>query len=93
LKILKGGSAEISPNRWKKFDIELDETDLQALVIKNNLDATKLSVGQKYLLLVKQAELLITLDMERDGLSGEESFANLNEKLSMFLDKLPKLEG
>jgi hypothetical protein len=31
--------------------------------------------------------------MERDGLSGEESFANLNEKLSMFLDKLPKLEG
>jgi hypothetical protein len=93
LKVLKGGSAEVAPNRWAKFDIELDESDLQAIVVKNNLDAEKLSVGQKYSILTKQAEILITHQMEREGLKGEKSSTDLILEFQQVVDNMPKVEG
>lgn len=91
MKILRGGSAEIRPNRWFKFDVELDESDLQAIVIKHNIDGDKLTVGQKYQTLVKQAELLTTIEMEGQGMEGDKSSRLLNGEFKNFLSNLPKL--
>jgi len=93
LKILKGGSAEVKPNVWKKFDIELDESDLQAIVVKHNLDLSKMSVINKYQVLVKQADLLVTLQMESEGLSGEKSVETLSAEFRALIGQLPKVEA
>lgn len=91
MKILRGGSAEVKSNKWFKFDIELDESDLQAIVIKNDIDGEKLTVGQKYQVLVKQAELLTTIEMEGQGMLGDKSSRQLSADLKDFLSTLPKL--
>ena len=91
MKILRGGSAEVRPNHWFKFDIELDESDLQAIVVKNNIDGTKLTVGQRYQVLVKQAELLTTIEMESQALFGDKSSRQLSIDFKEFLATLPKL--
>lgn len=93
MKVLKGGSAEVAPNRWSKFDIELDESDLQAIVVKNNLDPAKLSVGQKYSILTKQAEILITHQMETEGLIGEKSSSDLVIEFHKILGNMPKVDS
>lgn len=93
MKILKGGSAEVAPNRWKKFDIELDESDLQAIVVKNNIDYAQLTVGQKYNLLVKQAEILISVQFESEGLRGEESSVAVMAKFQKILETMPRKES
>lgn len=90
MRILRGGSAEIRSNQWHKFDIELDESDLQAIVVKYNLAYAQLSVVQKYKILVKQAELLVTAEMQAHGAEGEYSLASLNEDLLGYLETLPK---
>lgn len=89
MKILRGGSAEVAPNRWFKFDIELDESDLQALTVKHNLSG--LTVIQKYKLLVKQAELLTTIEMESQGLSGDKSAVTLKDEFDTLVESLPKV--
>jgi hypothetical protein len=91
LKILRGGSAEVKPNRWFKFDIELDESDLQAIVVKNSIDGAKLSVVQKYQVLVKQAELLTTIEMEAQEMLGKKSSRELIVEFTEYLHGLPKL--
>lgn len=91
MKILRGGSAEVKPNNWFKFDIELDESDLQALVVKNNLDYAQLTVIAKYRLLVAQAELLTTVQMETQGAVGNDSASHLNDKLKALIESLPKV--
>lgn len=91
MKILKGGSAEVRPNRWAKFDIELDESDLQAIVVKNSIDGAKLTVGQKYQTLVKQADVLITVEMEGQGMVGDKSSTQLTADFKNYLATLPKL--
>lgn len=92
MRVLRGGSAEVSPNKWIKFDIELDEMDLQALVVKNNIDRNQLTVVQKFQLLVTQAELLVTVQMESQGASGSEDIATLNSRLKNLIASLPKSE-
>jgi hypothetical protein len=91
LRVLKGGSAEIKANQWYKFDIELDESDLQALSIKHNLAA--LTVIQKYKLLSKQAELLVTVDLEAQGSTGNKSSEKLMIELQTLIKELPKVEN
>ncbi len=96
MKILKGGTAEVqkdSKNFWKKFDIELDESDLQAIVVKNNLDYDKLTVGAKYKLLVSQAEILVAIEFESDGLRGDKSSSELAQAFVDLLNSLPKVEN
>jgi hypothetical protein len=93
LRVLRGGSAEVQSNKWFKFDIELDESDLQAIVIKNSLDAAKLTVGQKYQLLVAQAEILVTLQMEGQSLTGEKSSRLLMEELNVLMSKMPHADS
>lgn len=92
MKILKGGTAEINvegTSRWKKFDIELDESDLQAIVIKNKLDYDQLTVGMKYKILVMQAEILICVEFESVGLQGEKSVNQLTGEFFQFISTLP----
>jgi len=93
LRVLRGGSAEVDSNKWFKFDIELDESDLQAIVIKNGLDADKLTVGQKYQLLVSQAEILVTLQMEGQNLTGEKSSRLLMAELSTLITRMPHADS
>lgn len=90
MRVLRGGSAEVSNNKWFKFDIELDESDLQAIVIKNGLDLAKLTVGQKYQLLVTQAELLVTLQMESQDLTGQKSSRDILSEFNSLIEKMPK---
>ncbi len=91
MKILRGGSAEVRPNNWFKFDIELDESDLQALVVKYSLDYDRLTVIDKYRLLKTQAELLTTLEMEQQGAVGQLSARELSENLKTLISNLPKV--
>lgn len=93
MRVLRGGSAENANNRWVKFDIELDESDLQAEVIKHNLAGAELTVIQKYTLLVKLAELLVTVRMEALGVQGEESSQTLNKNYKEYISTLPKVES
>jgi hypothetical protein len=93
MKVLKGGSAEVSTNRWHKFDIELDESDLQAIVIKNNIDGDKLSVIQKYQILKSYGEILVTMEFEAQGLNGDVSAKLLSAQLTQMLNNLPKVES
>lgn len=88
MRILRGGSAEVKPNQWFKFDIELDESDLQAITIKHNLG--ELTVIQKYKLLVKQAELLTTIEMESQGLAGDKSARDIMTDFNSLVESLPK---
>lgn len=89
MKILKGGSAEVRNGKWIKFDLELDESDLQALTVRYNL--ADLTVIQKYTLLVKQAELLITVQMESEGVTGDKSSKDLVAEFNALIEKLPKV--
>jgi hypothetical protein len=92
VRILRGGSAESTSGRWVKFDVELDESDIQAEVIKHNLAGRDLSVIQKYTLLVKLAELLVTVRMEALGVRGEQSSNDLNQSYKDYVASLPKAE-
>jgi hypothetical protein len=92
LKILKGGSAEVDNNKWRKFDVELDESDLQAIVMKFGIDSSKLSVGQKYLTMVKQAEILVAMDFESAGLTGDKSVRELTKEFLDYVENLPKAD-
>lgn len=89
MKILRGGSAEVKPNQWFKFDIELDEQDLLALTVKHNL--SQLTVIQKYKLLVKQAELLTTIEMESQGLIGDKRASEILSDFNTLVESLPKV--
>lgn len=89
MKVLRGGSAETSSNKWFKFDIELDESDLQALTVQHNL--AELSVIQKYKLLTKQAELLVTVQMETEGATSDKSAKTLVAEFNALLETLPKV--
>lgn len=92
MKILRGGTTELPNNKWYKFDIELDESDLQAIVIKNRLDYDKLTVVNKFRIMSMQAELLVTAQMESQGVSGEKSTREYTAMLSEYIEKLPKTE-
>lgn len=91
MRILRGGSTEIRSNEWFKFDVELDESDLQALVIKHAIDYEKLTVIQKFQFLSLQAEIFVTAQMESRGASGETSLKNLQTNFENFIAKLPKV--
>jgi hypothetical protein len=88
VKILRGGSAEVRPNNWFKFDVELDESDLQAIVVKYGLDYDKLTVIDKYRLLKTQAELLTTIEMEQQGAVGQVSARDLSQQLLKVISDL-----
>lgn len=93
MRVLRGGSAEVAQNKWFKFDVELDESDLQAIVVKNSLDGAKLTVGQKYQLLVTQAELLVTLQMEGQGTTGQKSSRDIMMEFNSLLEKMPHVDS
>ncbi len=93
MRVLKGGSAETSSNKWFKFDVELDEGDLQAIVMQYGLDYDKLSVVQKYRMLSKQAEVLVTVEMEQAGLVGKVSSGSMVTSFKDFIATLPKVDS
>ncbi len=93
MKVLRGGSAETSSNKWFKFDVELDENDLQAIAIQYSLDYGLLSVVQKYRILSKQAEILVSVEMEQAGLAGKVSSNSMVMAFKDFISTLPKVDS
>lgn len=89
MRILRGGSAEVLGNKWVKFDVELDESDLQAEIMKYGL-TDHLTVIQKYSLLVRLAELLVTVRMEALGANGAATSAQLSQQYNDFISSLPR---
>jgi hypothetical protein len=93
LRVLRGGSAETDSNKWFKFDIELDESDLQAIVTKYGINQAALTVIQKYNILSTQAEMLVTIQMEAQGLKGDQDLASYVAKFNTLVAGLPKVES
>lgn len=90
--VLRGGSAETANGKWVKFDVTLDESDLQAEVIHNSLDLSAMTVIQKYSLLTKLAELLVTVRMEDLGAKGDKTASQLSQAYKNYLITLPKMK-
>lgn len=64
MKIRRGWSGEISTNQWVKFDIELEQNDLDALVTEEIPEALgNLTVSEAYKLLGVQAQLIMLIDV------------------------------
>ena len=95
MKILRGGSAETANGKWVKFDVELDESDLQRILIEHELvhsgnrlaEKLNLTVGQVFQILEAEAEMLVTLKMQMLGIPGA-SVAEHKARLTKILDKL-----
>jgi hypothetical protein len=92
VRVVRGGSAETASGKWFKFDVELDESDLQAIVIKHGIDSDELTVGNKFSILSKQAEVLVTIQMESQGLQGEQTAVEMMGALNSYLLQLPKMK-
>jgi hypothetical protein len=88
LKILRGGSAETASGKWVKFDVELDETDLQRILSETNIVASTLSVRDVFSLLEAEAETLVTLKMEQLGARSEVSAKDQAARVTKILNKL-----
>jgi len=93
LRVLRGGSAESAAGRWVKFDVELDESDYQQLLIENGFDTYDLTVVQKFNLLVKYAELLVTIRMEDLQVKGDHSASELLSNLKTYIHNLKVSKG
>ncbi len=64
MKVRRGWSGEVTPNNWVKFDIELEQTDLDALLAEEVPGAFgSLTVGDAYRLLGVQAQIIMLSDV------------------------------
>jgi hypothetical protein len=88
VRVVRGGSAETRDGRWVKFDVELDESDIQANAVEAGIDPIDLKVADKFLMLSLQAEWLVTLKMETMGVTSNFTAAELGQKFKDHLNKL-----
>lgn len=87
MKVLRGGSAEVGSNKWVKFDIELDGSDLQRLLIENDLSDVTLTVREAFSLLEAEAETLVTLKMEQLGAKGDVTARDQAQRVTKLISK------
>lgn len=88
MRIVRGGSAQTHSGNWVKFDIELDEHDLQRILVENDMLDVQLTVRQVFSILVGEAELLVTVKLEQLGAKGEVAAKELSARQAALLDKL-----
>lgn len=86
MRVRQGWSGEISPNTWAKFDVELDEDDLDRMLrsfhpVLIGLDAAEtLGHATSYQLLELEAEFLVTSKLIiRYGFNAVEGRRKLDE--------------
>ncbi len=64
MQVRQGWSGEVEPNRWAKFDVELDENDLRRLFIEAGIDfVTDLTTAEAFQLLETEAERLVIVKL------------------------------
>lgn len=88
MRILRGGSAESASGRWVKFDVELDESDLQRILVENDMVGAKLSVREVFTLLEAEAEVLVSVKMEQLGAKGAVSARDQAARAAKVRNKL-----
>lgn len=93
MKVRQGWSGEIEPNRWGKFDLELEEEDLRRLLADAHLPAdTPVPLALAFQLLENEAEFLVLAKLvTRYGYpneTGRERMAQLTTAKGKLLDKL-----
>jgi hypothetical protein len=88
LRIVRGGSAETASGRWVKFDVELDESDLQRILVENDMSGARLSVREVFSILEAEAETLILLKMEQLGARGDRSAREQAARVTKIMNKL-----
>lgn len=76
MRVMRGWSGEVAPNKWAKNDTEADETDLQRLADEYEFDIKNLTVRDAYLLLSIQTEIFILSDMYSRGAAEKDDIAN-----------------
>ncbi len=74
--VRQGWSGETASNRWAKFDIELDETDLGRLLREHDIAPPEaLSTVDAYRLLEAEAERLVRVKLaQRYGMRDDDGF-------------------
>lgn len=88
MRILRGGSAQTPSGKWIKFDVELDESDIQRLLIEHNIENATPTVRELFALLEAEAETLVSLKMEQFGVSGEISAKQHAARVTKLLNKI-----
>lgn len=82
MKVLLGWSQEVETNHWERIDVELDETDLRAVLAENvpELESDALiNPGLKFVLMKTEIERLILVHQFDKGLVTK---ADANQALS-----------
>lgn len=89
MKVRQGWSGEVEPNRWAKFDIELEEDDLRRVARQHDIDPAALPGRLAFLLLEVEAEMLVlTKLIGRYGypqVEGQEKIARLKTQKDSLL--------
>jgi len=88
LRIVRGGSAETASGKWVKFDVELDESDIQRILIANDIAGHVLSVRDAFQLLEAEAEFLVVAKMTQLGAVGDISFEDARGRANKILNKI-----
>lgn len=71
MKVLLGWSQEVETNHWERADVELDETDLRAILaehVPELLVETLIAPGLKFMLMKVEIERLIVVHQFEKGL-------------------------
>lgn len=94
MKVLVGWSAELEHNRWAKFDVELDEADLQRLKFEHfpEVDVTQVKSKFIFSLLQTEAEIYAVVDMLSQGGSVAELTPKLGELKAAKADIISRIK-
>lgn len=97
MQIKHGWSGEYETNRWGKFDVELDETDLRRILFAEGAlidDVAKIQPRHAFALLQAEAETLLLLKMiSAYSYPVTEGTARIKELAALKKDVLTKIES
>lgn len=98
MHVRQGWSGEVKPNQWAKFDVELDEGDLQRLLLMAGIDTLSpaaLPVSLAFQLLEVEAEFLVIAKLvaryEYPAEQAGPQFKALDKQKGALLDRIRAL--
>lgn len=56
MRVVLGFSGEMTPNQWRKGDVEIDEVDLSRILIANDINMVGDDVPHKLAFIIMEAE-------------------------------------
>jgi hypothetical protein len=88
VRLVRGGSAQTASGAWVKFDVELDESDLQRILIEHDMNGAQLSVREVFAILEAEAETLLILKMEQLGARSDKTAQQAAARVTKLMNKL-----